>query len=163
MKVVGLGAPDDLRVHFEACEIDVLVDVLREERANATRDAAQSYATNGPGQTRAIDDRHDRLRAIEALLAQLEEAPRIESGTILVSSTELMCDVAHSGAREALRRLEATHERYEDHGSTQSGDALLNAAETATSWVATLVAVDRIERGGGGGSGPPPTQAPPPE
>jgi hypothetical protein len=49
MKVIGLGAPDDLRVTFEPCERDVLVDVLREERANATRDAAQSYATNGEG------------------------------------------------------------------------------------------------------------------
>jgi hypothetical protein len=43
MKVIGLGAPDDLRVRFEACEIDVLVDVLREQRASATRDAAKTY------------------------------------------------------------------------------------------------------------------------
>jgi hypothetical protein len=147
MKVIGLGAPDDLSVRFEPCELDVLVDALREERANATRDAAQTYATSGPGQTRAIDDRHDRLRAIEALLTQLEERRQTEGGAVLVGNTELMCHVVHSGAREALRRLDATHERYDDHASTQSGDALLSAAETSAAWVATLVAVDRIERG----------------
>jgi hypothetical protein len=74
MKAIGLGAPDDLRVRFDACEIDVLVDVLREQRANATRDAADTYA-NGSGHTRAVDDRHDRLRAVEGLLMQLEEQP----------------------------------------------------------------------------------------
>jgi hypothetical protein len=75
MKVIGLGAPDRVRVGFTACEVDVLVDVLREQRAYATRDAAETYAT-APGQTRAVDDRHDLLRAVEALLMQLEEQPR---------------------------------------------------------------------------------------
>jgi hypothetical protein len=43
MKVIGLGAPDQVRVRFDSCELDVLVDVLREWRANATRDAAETY------------------------------------------------------------------------------------------------------------------------
>jgi hypothetical protein len=101
MKVIGLGAPDDLRVHFDACEIDVLVDVLREQRANATRDAAQTYATTSPGQTRAIDDRHDRLRAIEALLVQLEDQPQTEGGAVLVGDTQLICDLVRDGTQEA--------------------------------------------------------------
>jgi hypothetical protein len=45
MKVIGLGSPDDARVRFDACEMDVLVDVLRDLRAKATRDAADTYAT----------------------------------------------------------------------------------------------------------------------
>jgi hypothetical protein len=147
MKVIGLGAPDDLRVHFDACEIDVLVDVLREQRANATRDAAQTYATTSPGQTRAIDDRHDRLRAIEALLVQLEDEPQTEGGAVLVGDTQLICDVVRDGTQEALRRLQATHERYEDHAGPQSRDALVDAAETSRAWVATLAAVDRVDRG----------------
>ena len=147
MKVIGLGVPDDLRVTFEPNALDVLVDVLRQERAKATRDAAQTYATNGPGQTRAIDDRHDRLRAIDALLTQLDEPRQTDGGAVLVGCTELMCDVVHGDARVALRRLVTTHERYEDHASTQSGNVLVNSAETAKAWVATLVAVDRIERG----------------
>jgi hypothetical protein len=36
MKVIGLGSPDDVRIRFDACEIDVLVDVLRDLRAKAT-------------------------------------------------------------------------------------------------------------------------------
>jgi hypothetical protein len=30
MKVIGLGAPDCVRIRFEPSEVDVLVDVLRE-------------------------------------------------------------------------------------------------------------------------------------
>ena len=100
MKAIGLGSPDELRAHFDACGIDVLVDVVREQRANAARDAAQTYATTSPGHTRAIDDRHDRLRAIEALLLQLEVQPQTEAGAIIVGDTQLICDVepvAHLG------------------------------------------------------------------
>jgi hypothetical protein len=145
MKVIRLGAPDDVRVRFDACEIEVLVDVLREQRANATRDAAQGYATTSAAQTRAIDDRHDRLRAIEALLVQLEEH-RL-TGAVLVGEATLMCEVVRAGAHEALRRLVATHDSYEDHASPQARDALLNAAKAGRAWVATLTAVDRIDRG----------------
>jgi len=74
MSAIGLGSPDELRLHVDACEIDVLVDVLREQRANATRDAAQTYATTSPEHTRTIDDHHHRLRAVEALLVQLDDA-----------------------------------------------------------------------------------------
>jgi hypothetical protein len=147
MKAIGLGSPDELCVHLEACEIDVLVDVLREQRANATRDAAQTYSTTSPAHTRAIDDRHDRLRAVEALLVQLEDQRPIDAGAIIVGDTQIVCDVVRDGAREALRRLEAAYEQYEDHASAQSRDALLNAATTATAWVGTLAAVDRVERG----------------
>jgi hypothetical protein len=146
MKVIGLGAPDDLRVRFEACEIDVLVDALRGQRAIATRAAAETYCV-APGQTRMVDDSHDRLRAIEALLIQVEEQPQTPEGAILVGNTQLVGEVVHAGAREALRRLAATHERYQGHTGPQSGDALLDAASTAKAWVRTLVAVDRVELG----------------
>jgi len=147
MKVIGLGAPDDIRVRFAACELDVLVDVLREQRANATRDAADTYATTPPGETRPIDDRHDRLRGLEGLLMQLEEQPHTRPGAVLVGETDLMTDVARDGAREAVCRLEETHERYQDHATPQSREAMLNAARTANAWVATLAAVERVDRG----------------
>lgn len=76
MKVIGLGSPYDVQIRFDASEVDVLVDVLRERRADATRDAASIYATTPSGETEAVDDRHNRLRAVEALLMQLEEQPR---------------------------------------------------------------------------------------
>jgi hypothetical protein len=102
MKVIGLGAPASVRIRFDACEVEVLVDVLREQRADATRDAADTYATTPPAQTRPIDDRHDRLRAIEVLLMQLEEQPPDSTpGAALVGETDLMCDIARDGAREA--------------------------------------------------------------
>jgi hypothetical protein len=148
MKVIGLGSPDDVRVRFDACEIDVLVDVLRDQRAKATRDAADTYATTPPGQTRPIDDRHDRLRGLEGLLTQLEEQPpQNRPGAILVGDTELMCEVMRDGAREAFGRFGDAHQRYEGHPTPQSRDALLSAAKTAKAWVATLTAVDRVERG----------------
>jgi hypothetical protein len=148
MKVIGLGSPDDVRVRFDACEIDVLVDVLRDQRAKATRDAAGTYATTPPGQTRPIDDCHDRLRGLERLLMQLEEqSPQNRPGAILVGDTELMCEVMRDGAREAFGRFGDAHERYEDRATPQSRDALLSAAQTANAWVATLTAVDRVDRG----------------
>jgi hypothetical protein len=149
MKVIGLGAPASIRIRFAACEIDVLVDVLREQRADATRDAADTYATTPPAQTRPIDNRHDRLRAIEGLLMQLEEQPPDNwPGAILIGETDLMCDVVRDGARAALRRLQEAHERYEDDGaSPRTRDALVNATKTATASVATLTGVDRVDHG----------------
>jgi hypothetical protein len=147
MKVIGLGAPDQVRVRFDTCEVDVLVDVLRQQRASATRDAVETYATMSSGETRAVDDRHDQLRALEGLLMQLEAQPQTRTGAVLVRDTQLMCDVVRAGAREALRRLEETHGRYEEHASAQSRDVLLDSATTAKAWVATLTAVDRVDRG----------------
>jgi hypothetical protein len=130
MKVVGLGSPDDVRVRFAAHEIDVLVDVLRDLRAKATRDAADTYATTSPRDTQPIDDRHDRLRGIEGLLIQLEEQPPDNRpGAILMGTTLLMRDVAHEAAREPLERLHDAHERYEEHVTSQSRDTLRGAAE----------------------------------
>jgi hypothetical protein len=148
MKVLGLGSPDDLRVSFDPSEVDVLVDVLRDLRAKATRDAAETYATTPPRETRPIDDRHDRLRGLEGLLMQLEEQPPDDRpGAILVGDTTLMRDVARAGAREALDRLQDAHERYEDRVTARSRSALLGAAKTAKAWVTTLTAVEQVDLG----------------
>jgi hypothetical protein len=53
MRVIGLGAPDDLYVRFDAYELDALVEVLREPRADPTRDAAETYGV-APGHTGAV-------------------------------------------------------------------------------------------------------------
>ncbi len=146
MKVIGLGSPCDVRVRFDACEVDVLVDILRGQRANATRDAADTYATAAREET--VDDRHNRLRTVERLLVQLEEQPEENRpGAILVGETGLMRDVVREGAWEALRRLGDTQDRYEDETTAQLADALISAAETAKSWAATLTAVDGVDRG----------------
>ena len=148
MKVIGLGSPDDVRVRFTARESDVLVDVLRDLRAKATRDAADTYATTSPRDTRPIDDRHDQLRGIEGLLIQLEEQPPDNRpGAILMGTTPLMRDVAHEAAREALQRLHDARQRYEEHVTSQSRDALRGAAETAKAWVTTLTAVEQVDLG----------------
>jgi hypothetical protein len=42
MKAIGVGSPDDVHVRFDACELDVLVNVIRDLRSKATRDAAQT-------------------------------------------------------------------------------------------------------------------------
>jgi len=148
MKVIGLGSPDDVRVRFTADEIDVLVDVLRDLRAKATRDAADTYATTSPRETRPIDDRHDRLRGIEGMLIKLEEqSPENRPGAILVAATPLMRDVAHEAAREALERLHDAHEGYEEHVTSRSRDTLRGAVETAKAWVTTLTAVEQVDLG----------------
>jgi hypothetical protein len=148
MKVIGLGSPDDVRVRFDACEMDVLVDVLRDLRAKATRDAADTHATTSPGNTRPIDDRHDRLRGLERLLMQLEEQPPDNRpGAILLGATPLIREVPHEGTREALERLNDAHERYEDQVTSRSREALLGAAKTARAWVTTLTAVEQVDLG----------------
>ncbi|HEX7300445.1 MAG TPA: hypothetical protein VF257_15710 [Solirubrobacteraceae bacterium] len=148
MKAIGLGSPDDVRVRFDACEIDVLVDVLRDLRAKATRDATDTYATTPPRETRPIDERHDRLRGLEGLLMQLEEQPPDNRpGAILVGDTALMRDVAHDGAQEALERLQDAYERYEHRATPQSRDALLGAAKTTKAWITTLTAVEQVDLG----------------
>jgi hypothetical protein len=148
MKVIGLGSPDDLRVHFDASEVDVLVDVLRDLRAKATRDAADTYATTPARETRPIDDRHDRLRGLEGLLMQLEEQPPDNTpGAILVGDTTLMRDLARDSSREALERLHDPHERYADHVTPRSREILLRAAKTDKAWITTLTAVEQVDLG----------------
>jgi hypothetical protein len=148
MKVIGLGSPEELRVAFDACELDVLVDVLRDLRARATRDAVDTYATSVLGDTRRVDDSHDRLRSLDALLIQLDEQPPVSPpGAILLGATPLMRDVARDGAREALERLHDAHERYEEHVMSRSRESLLGAATTAKAWVTTLTAIDHVDVG----------------
>jgi hypothetical protein len=70
MKVIGLASPDELRVAFDACELDVLVDVLRDLRAKATRDTVETYATS------VLGERVFELRAIaEAAELRPERGP----------------------------------------------------------------------------------------
>jgi hypothetical protein len=148
MKVIGLGSPDELRVRFDACEMDVLVDVLRDLRAKATRDAVDTYAATVLGDTRPVDHRHDRLRGLDALLVQLEEQPPDNRpGATIIGATQLLRDVAREGSREALERLHDAHERYEEHVTSRSREALLGASKTATAWVTTLTAVEHIDLG----------------
>lgn len=148
MKVIGLGSPTDVRVRLRACEVDVLVDVLRDLRARATREAADTYATTTARETRPIDDRHDRLRGLDGLLMQLEEQPRDNTpGAILVGATPLMRDVAREGALEALERLQDAHEHYANQVTSRSREALLSAAKTAKAWVTTLTAVEGVDLG----------------
>jgi hypothetical protein len=148
VKVIGLGSPDDVRIRFSATEVDVLVDVLRDLRANATRDAADTYAITPRRETRAIDDRHDRLRGLDGLLMQLEEQPPDNRpGAVVVAETTLMRDVVREGAQEALERLHDAHERYHEHVTSRSRDALLAAAAMAKAWVTTLTAVDQVDLG----------------
>jgi hypothetical protein len=148
MKVIGLGSPDEVRVRFDACEMDVLVDVLRDLRAKAIRDLADTYADTSPRDTRPIDARHDRLRGLEGLLMQLEEQrPDNRPGAIVVGATPLMRDVAREGAREALEQLNDAHERYEDQVASRSREVLLGAAKSTRAWVTTLTAIEHVDVG----------------
>jgi hypothetical protein len=44
-----------------------------------------------------LDDRHDRLRAVEGSLIRLEEQPQTTTGVVLVRDSELMCGVVRDG------------------------------------------------------------------
>jgi hypothetical protein len=148
MKVIGLGAPDCVRIRFEASEIGVLVDVLREQRTRATLDAAETYGRVPRDDNRPVDDRHDELRTIESLLMQLEDQQPDEQGrVVLTGETEVMCDVVHDGAREALQRLDHAHDGYRERASSAARAALLDAAKASRAWVATLASFDRVDRG----------------
>jgi hypothetical protein len=148
MKVVGLGGPDSVRIRFAPSEVDLLVDVLREQRASATLDAAETYGRVRRDDTRAVDDRHDRLRALERLLMQLEDqGPDDRGRVVLVGETEVIIDVVHDGGHEALRRLQDAHERYHEHPYAGTRDDLLGAANTAQAWMATLTSFDQIDQG----------------
>ncbi len=125
----------------------MLIDVLRDLRGHATRDASDTYARVSADEA-AIDDHHDELRAIEAMLMQLEQQRPDDSGRIvLVGETEVVSDVLRAGAREALTRLQHGHDGYPAYGSAPAGAALVDAAETAKAWLVTLVSFDQVNNG----------------
>lgn len=146
MKVTGLGTPESVRARFRTAEVDVLVDVLREHRAHATREAATAHEAVGTT-VRAVDDRHDRLRAIEALLMQLDDQPHRREGVVLFGDTSLIGEIVRDGATESLARFVDAHQRYRERARVEARDRLLTAAVAAQAWVATLVAFDRVNRG----------------
>lgn len=147
MKVIGLGAPDRVRIRFTACEVDLLLDVLRRQRARATLDAAESYGRVTRDDRRSVDDRHERLRALEGMLMQLEAEPPDDRGRVVLEhETEVISDVLRDGAREALQRLENALERYLE-SRRRGGDGLLNAARTAQAWTVTLARFDHVDLG----------------
>jgi hypothetical protein len=60
-----------------------------------------------------VDDRHDELRAIEALFAQMEDQVPDDRGRVmLVGDTDAMLDVLNDGVRQALERLDDAHDGY---------------------------------------------------
>jgi hypothetical protein len=149
MKVTGWGHPDRVRVRFAACEVDLLVDVLRERRADATCDAAEIYKEPGFDHERAVDDKHDRLRGIEALFRQMEEGPDNvdERGqVVLVGDTEVMGDILKTGAKEAMRRLVEAHNAYLERPMPWARDRLLPALETAHAWLITLTSFVQVDQ-----------------
>lgn len=121
MKVIGLGSPYDVQIRFDASEVDVLVDVLRERRADATRDAASIYATTPSGETEAVDDRHNRLRAVEALLMQLEVGRRLPLASRAVGRPRDALDAARHGEGHRRGLHPGAQRRQAPVPSRQSG------------------------------------------
>lgn len=147
MKVTGWGNPDQLRIRFARCEGDLLVDALRELRAEATRVAAETHASPDGRDERTVDNRHDRLRAIEGLLMQLEnQSPDAHGRVVLVGDTPVMTDVVLLGGIRALQRLAEAHDRYRDYPNARNREALLSAVNTARAWMVTLTSVDRVDQ-----------------
>ena len=148
MKVLGLGSPDELRVRVAHSEREVLVGVLRNLRAGATRAVATVYESTPPERTRQIDDRHDHLRAIDALLVQVDQhGPNDRTEVVVVGDTELMRIVIHDSAREAIRLLQDAHASYEERLTPKTAAALIAAARAALAWTETLIAADRVDLG----------------
>lgn len=143
MKVTGLGTPESVRARFRTAEIDVLVDVLREHRAQATREAATAHETVST----SVRSVHDRLRAVEALLMQLDDQPHTREGVVLFGDTALIGEIVRDGATQALARFVDAHQRYRERARVEAHDRLLTAAVGAQAWVATLVAFDRVNSG----------------
>jgi hypothetical protein len=60
-----MGNPDQVRIRFARCEVDLLVDVLRQLRAEATRTAAETYG--GPAGRDTRHSEYEQLRLAVAL------------------------------------------------------------------------------------------------
>lgn len=148
-RVIGLGAPDVVRVRLERCQLDPLVEQLRTQRADATERAADA-SRQRPHDERAIDDCHDELRAIEGMLMQLEahEVDR-EGRQTITGPTWLMHDTITGATQRALHRAGAASTTADGPADTLAARAaeLLPALTCAHAWVATLVAFRHVDLG----------------
>jgi hypothetical protein len=82
-----------------------------------------------------VDDRHDELRTIESLLMQLEDQqPDAQGRVVLTGDTEVMCDIVHEGAREALGRLDDAHDGYRERSRSATRDALTLPRQHGRGW-----------------------------
>jgi hypothetical protein len=146
MTVIGLGSPDEVCVQFSPSQRHVLVEILRAKRAITTRNAVSVYESTPAACTRPIDDCHDQLRAIDALLIQLDEQPASAQAT-LIGDTDLIRSVVHGSTGAAVEQLHEAEATYREQRCPGTAQALLDAARMTATWTETLVAVDRIDLG----------------
>jgi hypothetical protein len=147
-RVVGLGAPDVVRVLIERAQLEPLVEQLRAQRADATRRAAQTTGEQ-PFDERAIDDCHDELRTIEAILAQLEApSPGPDAAQAITGATDAMHDAIAGATRRALHRAgAAATSAATTGGAACATPQLLDALAGAHAWVSTLIAFRHVDLG----------------
>jgi hypothetical protein len=150
MKVVGMGAPEWVRIVMGRDELDLVIDALLEQRELVSRRLVEVY--DDPGRSvRDVDDAHDELRGIETILMRLEQTEHRGDGSKeLLGPTAIMVETIDRAARQALRQLGDAHDRFTGLPVDGSRDALLRTAATIRAIRAiltTVVSLREIDRG----------------
>jgi hypothetical protein len=140
-RVCGLGLCDVLRVEFERCQLASLHAELDELRR--VFDGALEVAIAGGDE----EDR-DRLRYERTVLAAIDAQVLSGDGSreraVAFGPAKLMGDVIAGATRNSVDAL-AEHLGRRSRGDATSGALLLDAAEEASAWIETHVAVQRLE------------------
>jgi hypothetical protein len=127
MKVVGVGGPSWMRICLGAGELELVVDELRAQRAQATREVSGVY-DHPHASDRDVDDAHDRLREVEAALMWLEQAePEADGNTWLMAAAALLEQTVRGVAERAISVLMTEHQRFAhiSHTNDGAGDGVL--------------------------------------
>jgi hypothetical protein len=137
-----------MRIRLNAAERALVVEVLRDQRGQATRRAAEVYGSPR-GDSRAVDEAHDRLREVEAAMAWMEDhgQPDGDGRTWLVGGASLLEDTVRGVAEGAMTALVAALERYADRHGPWPGDGpgLLAAVDLARDALTTLVRFREVD------------------
>jgi hypothetical protein len=149
MKVVGTGAPRMLTIRLKPCEVTVFRDELHHRRAAVTEAAAAAHAgTAAPtalAGDRDVEDRHDELFLITALLDQLRMPAPAGQAREIVGPTWLLAPIIRGVAGEAAYRLQSAVDQFREDRGTPTADELRAAVDTASACAATLIGLDYAE------------------
>lgn len=137
MKVMGIGAPRTLELRLKCCELGVWREVLG-------RAQIEERGRVGAGVTEADALPPDVLH-LSRLRLEAGQPHREDQPVLVTGPTNVLAPLVRSAARKAMEDYVAAASAFISDTAAVSPDRLRAAQDTASAWMATVLALHRVE------------------